>query len=386
VPGARPATLAAVVFTAINLRTLFASAPPLLAEVRHDFGISAGVAGLLTTGPVLCLGLLGPVAPRLMHVVPLERLLVVCGLVTAAGIGLRGVHGEAALFGGTMLAGAAVAIAQVALPVLIRSRHPGQLGLFTGAFSMSLTLGSAIAAGLAVPLERAFGGWRWSLAVWAVPALLAVLPWLPKALGPGTLVGGPRAAPVGRAPLAWSVSLFFALQSMAFYCGLTWLPSILRADGYSAATAGTLQALANSISFVPAFLLPFLAGRMRTQTPMLAGVVALAVLSALGILLVPGADPLWMVLIGLAQGGALGLALILPVLRGGDVRTVAALTGMTLSVGYLVAAAGPFLLGLARDVSGGWTLPLVLLVGISALQLPVGLPATRDRTLSAPGA
>jgi CP family cyanate transporter-like MFS transporter len=384
VPGARPATLAVVVLYAINLRTLFASLPPLLAEVRHDFGLSAGVAGLLTTGPVLCLGLLGPVAPRLMRVVSIERLLVVCGLVTALGIGLRGVDGAAALFGGTMLAGAAVAIAQVALPVLIRSRHPEQLGLFTGAFSMALTLGSAITAGLAVPLEHALGSWRWSLALWALPALLAVLPWVPKALGPGTRVEGPRAAPIRAAPLAWSVSLFFALQSMTFYCGLTWLPTILRADGYSAATAGTLQAVANSISFVPAFLLPFLAGRMRTQTPMLVGVVAPAVVGALGLLLLPRADPLWMIVIGFAQGGALGLALILPVLRGGDVRTVAALTGMTLSIGYLVASVGPSLLGVARDASGGWTVPLLLLVAMSALQLPVGLPATRDRTLSVP--
>jgi CP family cyanate transporter-like MFS transporter len=211
-----------------------------------------------------------------------------------------------------------------------------------------------------------------------------VLPWLPKAFGPGTLVDGPRSAPMGRAPLAWSVSLFFALQSMTFYCGLTWLPTILRADGYSASAAGTLQAVANSISFVPAFLLPFLAGRMRTQTPMLVGVVAPAVVGALGLLLLPRADPLWMIVIGFAQGGALGLALILPVLRGGDVRTVAALTGMTLSIGYLVASVGPSLLGVARDASGGWTVPLLLLVAMSALQLPVGLPATRDRTLSVP--
>jgi CP family cyanate transporter-like MFS transporter len=248
--------------------------------------------------------------------------------------------------------------------------------------SMSFTLGSAISAGLAVPLEHAFGSWRWSLAFWALPAVLALLPWLPQLRGAGTRVEGPRADPMLRAPLAWSVSLFFAFQSMTFYCGLTWLPTILRANGWSAATAGSLQALANSISFVPAFVLPFLAGRMRTQTPMLTTVVTGAVVGAVGILAWPGGSPLWMVVLGLSQGGALGLGLILPVLRGGDVRTVAALTGMTLSVGYFVAAAGPFLLGVARDVSGGWTLPLVLLVAISVLQFPAGWLATRDRTLS----
>jgi CP family cyanate transporter-like MFS transporter len=211
--------------------------------------------------------------------------------------------------------------------------------------------------------------------------VLALVPWLPRLRGPGTRVEGPRAAPMLGAPLAWSVSLFFAVQSMAFYCGLTWLPTILRADGWSAATAGSLQALANGISFVPAFVLPILAARMRHQTPILLGLVTGAVVGAAGLLLAPGVAPLWMIVLGLAQGGALGLGLILPVLRGGDVRTVAALTGMTLSIGYLIAAAGPWLLGLARDVSGSWTVPLLLLVGVSALQLPVGLLATRDRTL-----
>jgi CP family cyanate transporter-like MFS transporter len=267
--------------------------------------------------------------------------------------------------------------------VLIRSRFPERLGLFTGALSMSLTMGSAISAGLAVPLEDWLGDWQRSVAFWALPALLALVPWLPRLRGPGTRVEGPRAAPIFGAPLAWSVSLFFAVQSMTFYCGLTWLPTILRANGWSAGTAGTLQAVANGISFVPAFLLPILAARRRTQTGILATLVAGAVVGAVGLLAAPGVAPLWMVILGLAQGGALGLGLILPVLRGGDVRTVAALTGMTLSVGYLIAAGGPWLLGLARDVSGGWTVPLVLLIGMSALQLPVGLAATRDRSLAA---
>jgi CP family cyanate transporter-like MFS transporter len=373
--------LAAVVFLAINLRTLFGSVPPLLTEVRHDFGLSAGVAGLLTTGPVLCLGALGPVAPRLARRFPIERLLVVCALVTAAGSLLRGTGSLAALFAGTLLAGMAVAIAQVVLPVLIRSSQPTRLGLFTGAFSMSLTLGSAISAGLAVPLEDGLGSWERSVAFWALPALLAAAVWLPRLREPGTRVEGPPTVRMVGAPLAWSVSLFFALQSMTFYCGLTWLPTILRSEGWSAATAGSLQAVANTISFVPAFVLPFLAGRMRTQTPMLAGCVVAAVVGAVGLLVAPGVSPLWMVILGCGQGGALGLGLILPVLRGGDVRTVAALTGMTLSIGYFVAAAGPWLLGFARDASGGWTLPLLLLIGMSVLQFPVGFPATRDRSL-----
>jgi CP family cyanate transporter-like MFS transporter len=376
-------TLLAVVLLSINLRTLFASLPPLLAEVRAEFGLSAGVAGLLTTGPVLCLGALGPFAPRLARRISIEWLIVACGLVTAAGMLLRGTGSLAALFAGTMFAGAAISVAQVALPVLIRSRHPGQVGVFTGAYSMALTLGSTVSAGLAVPLEHLLGSWERSLAFWGVPMLVALLPWFARLRGAGTFVEGPRVPPFLREPLALSVTLFFVLQGMAFYAGLTWLPTFLRDEGWSAEAAGTLQAVANGVGFLPAFLLPFFAGRMRTQGPLLVGVAAVGLAGLAGLLLEPDAAVVWMPVLGLSQGGALGLGLILPVLRGGDVRMVAVLTGMTLSMGYFFASAGPWLLGFAHDLAGGWTIPLLLLAGITALQIPAGLPATRDRTLAA---
>lgn len=377
------AVVAALVLLALNLRTIFASLPPLLDEVRGALGLSAAAAGLLTTGPVLCFAVLAPLAPRLTRRVPIERLLVVCGLATAAGAGLRGVGGAAGLFAGTILGGAAVALAQTALPVLVRSRFPAQAGPLTGAFSMSLTLGAAAASGASVPLLHALGGWARSLSAWALPAALAALLWLPVARGGGTVVGGPRGRGVLRDPAAWSLAVYFGLQSAAFYAGLTWLPSILRADGWSAAAAGTLQAVANLVQFGPAFLVPVLAHRRAGQRGILAALVALAASALAGLLAAPSVAPLWMVMLGLAQGAALGLALILPVLRGGDVRTTASLTGMALSVGYGIAALAPWLVGVARDASGGWTLPLVLLLAITAAELPVGLPATRAQTVSA---
>lgn len=372
----------AIVLLSLNLRTIFASLPPLLDEVRAGLGLSAGVSGLLTTGPVLCFALLAPVAPRLARRVPIERLLVVCGLLTAAGAGIRGVGGTAGIFAGTVLGGAAVALVQTMLPVLIRSRFAAQAGMLTGAFSMSLTLGSAAASGGSVPLERALGGWEGSLAFWALPAALATLLWLPRAGRPGTLVAGPRGRGVVRDPVAWSLAVYFGLQSASFYAGLTWLPSILRADGWSAPAAGTLQAVANLVQFGPAFLVPVLAHRRAGQQGLLAATAALTVAAFAGLLLAPGIAPLWMVLLGLAQGSALGLALILPVLRGGDVRTTASLTGMALAVGYGIAALAPFVVGIARDATGGWTVPLVLLIAVTAAELPVGLPATRGRVVS----
>ena len=372
----------ALVLLSLNLRTIFASLPPLLEEVRADLGLSAAASGLLTTGPVLCFAVLAPLAPRLTRRVAIERLLVACVLLTAAGAGLRGVGGTVGLFAGTVLGGAAVAIAQTVLPVLVRSRFAAHAGPLTGAFSMALTLGAAAASGLSVPLERALGSWEASLAFWALPAFLGSLLWLPQARGEGTLVAGPRGRGVVRDPIAWSLAVYFGLQSAAFYAGLTWLPSILRAHGWSASAAGSLQAVANLVQFAPAFFVPVLAHRRRSQGGVLVALVSLATAALAGLLLAPGVAPLWMVMLGLGQGAALGLALILPVLRGGDVRTTASLTGMALAVGYGIAALAPWLVGVARDASGGWTLPLALLLAITAAELPVGLPATRGRVVS----
>jgi CP family cyanate transporter-like MFS transporter len=373
--------LAAVVLLGLNLRTVVASLPPLLDTVRADLGLSGTVAGLLTALPVLCFGAFAPVVPRLVRRYAIERVLLLCAVATGAALALRGAGGVPALFAGTLLAGAAVAIAQAALPVLIRTGHPGRIGQLTGAFSMALPLGATLAAALAVPLEHALGSWEASLAAWSLLAVAAALAWLP-ARGEGTRVTGPVPSPLRRDRLAWAVSLYFAIQSMAFYIGLSWLPSILADSGYSDEAAGFLQALGSLVQLAPAFLVPVLASRLRSQEPILAAIVALSALSVLGLALADGAAPLWMVGLGLGQGGALGLALILPVLRGGEPGAVASLTAMTLSVGYLTAALGPWIAGALHDASGGWGVTLAFLLAVTVLQYVPGRAASRDRTLA----
>lgn len=373
----------AIVLMAINLRTVVVSLPPVVEDIRSDLGLSGAVGGLLTTLPVLCFGLLAPLAPRLARRIPIERLVVACGLLTAGAAALRGAGGVAPLFAGSLLAGAGVALAQAVLPMFVRTRFPAQAGSLMGAFTMSLTLGGTIAAGATVPLERLLDvGWPSGLALWALPALLATLLWLPPALGRGTIVSGEAPAALLRRPLAWAVALYFGVQAATFYAGLAWLPSILRDAGYDAGEAGWLLALSALPSLLPAFVVPVLAARRSRQTGLLAGFVALVLVALIGLLAAPGAAVLWMVVLGLGQGGTLGLGMIFPVLRGGDAATVAALTGMTLCVGYLLAATAPTLLGVVHDLSGGWTWPLVLLCAIAALQLVPGAAAARPRLIS----
>jgi CP family cyanate transporter-like MFS transporter len=266
--------------------------------------------------------------------------------------------------------------------VLIRTRYQPSTGLLTGAFSMALVLGSVVGAGFAVPLENLLGGWRWSLAFWALPALVAALVWLPAALRPGTTVAAGGGARLGNSALAWAVSGFFGLQSMAFYASLSWIPSILEDGGWSSEAAGALLAFGALCGLVPAFVIPVLAARAQDQRRLVLAVVLVPAAGLAGVLALPGLAPLWMVAIGFGQSGALGLGLALPLRRGGDPPTVASLTAMTLSVGYLVAATGPWLLGAVHDAAGGWTAPLVVLIASTLAELVPGVPAARARTIA----
>ena len=385
--GYRPAVLLAIVCLGLNLRTVIASLPPLLPDIREDLGLSATLAGLLTTLPVLCFGLLAPPARRLAHRLPLEAMLVGCALVTAVAAALRGIGTVAALFVGSILAGASVAMGQTALPVLIRIAFHRAVGKMMGSYSMALPIGATLGAGLAVPLQEALGGsWRASLALWAIPAALAAALWLAPALRRRTLITGPEPERLRGRPLAWSVALYFGVQSAAFYATLAWLPEILDAEGWSARSGGALLALASLVSAVPALLLPVIAGRRASQAPLVAAVTTTAGTGVLGLLLAPGLAPLWVVLIGLGQGGSLGLGLVLPVLRATSPALVASLTAMTLSIGYLTAATGPWLIGAVHDLTSGWTAALGALLGLTLLQLVPGLAAARPRRIGDPDA
>ena len=373
--------MAAIVLLALNLRTLVAGLPPLLENIRDDLGLSGLAGGLLTTLPVLAFGAFAPLAPRLSRRVPIEWLLVGCALVTAGAAALRGAGGVAPLFLGCALAGVAVAVAQALLPVFIRTRHGEATGTLTGAYSMSLTLGAALAAALAVPLEEWLGSWEASLAAWSVPALVAAVVWTSIAWRSRSVVQDESPPGLWGNRLAWMVSLYMGMQSMAFYAGLTWIPTILEDHGYSAGSAGALQALSALVQLAPAFAVPVLAARRRDQVGLLWWIVLLQLAGALGLLLAIDVAPLWIVVLGIGQGGALGLGLILPVLRGGSTASVAALTAMSLCVGYMVAAAGPWLLGAVHDAFGGWTVALIVFAAICLLELAPGLPASRARSI-----
>lgn len=389
--------LLGIVLASLNMRAALAGVSPLLGEIGDHFHLAATASSLVTTIPLVFMGLGSILAPKLARRWGTEAVLCGALVLLCGGILLRIAPPVVALFVGCALVGTAIALLNVLMPGLIKRDFPERAAGMTALYSTAMILGATVSAASAVPLENALGGWQGSLASWAVLAAVAAAAWAPQAVlargaarqaateRPGA-APAPRAADDGprltRIPLAWQITLFMGSQSLVAYVIIAWLPTIFTDHGMSKAQAGLVFAFSTLVQAVGSFVVPMLAGRMRSQRSLAAGVVVFMAAGVAGLLVAPVAGAwLWATLLGVGQGGALGLALTMMVLRTRDAHTAARLSGMAQTWGYLLAAVGPFALGAVHQATGGWTVPIVALLVVCAGLLCLGLGAGRDRKI-----
>jgi MFS transporter, CP family, cyanate transporter len=384
---------------ALNLRIGVASVGPVLTSIRGDLGLSATVASLLTTIPVVAFGTFAFLAPWLTRRLGMHQLLGLAMAALAAGIGLRRQPSLASLFAGTIIVGAAIAIANVLMPAVIKQDFPRRVGPWMGVYSTSLFLSAAIADGLTVPLLPAAGGhWRPALALWAFPAVVACLLWLPQFFRTSRQAGPPfeppgaaaAAEPSFRAilgdPVAIAVTSFMGLQCTGYYVTLTWLPTLLREHGMNPHDAGWMLSYSAFPGIAAALVSPALARRIRpTWVPVMVSVLCYAAAYA-GLAVAPTrAAYLWMTILGLGQGASISLALSYIAWRSPDARHTAQVSTMAQGFGYLLASLGPIGIGAIHAASRGWTVPLAVLAALLVPQLIAGALASRERlVLAAP--
>ncbi|MET9507070.1 MFS transporter [Streptomyces flavidovirens] len=390
---ARPVVLLiGIVLASVNMRAALASASPLVSEISETFGLSSTATSLVTSVPVLFLGVGAMVAPWLGRRFSTEVVLFCALLLLGVGIVVRVVPTVPTLYGGSLVIGLAIALLNVLMPGLIKRDFPGRAASMTSVYTGAMIAGATVAAAASVPLEKAFGdSWEASLAFWSLLAVVAAVAWLPQVLiARGRTGHEVRVAPKGgartggrsvwRSALAWQVTLFMGLQSLWTYVLIAWMPTIFTDHGMSRSTAGVVFAFNNLIQVAGAFGVPLLAGRMRSQRPLIVLVTTMVAAGYAGLMLAPVSGAwLWSAVLGVGQGGAVGLALTLIVLRSGDAVTAARLSGMAQTVGYLLAAVGPVAAGAVYEATGSWTLPIALMLGVCAAALVVGLYAARDR-------
>ncbi|WP_373567900.1 CynX/NimT family MFS transporter [Streptomyces malaysiensis] len=431
---------AGLLLAALNLRPAVTTLGPLLEEVRDGLGMSGTVAGVLTSVPPACFALFGFTAPRLAR--RWGPGAVVCaGLAAiAAGLLLRPfASGTVVFLAASALALAGIAVSNVLMPVIVKRWFPNRVGAMTGLYSMGLSLGTAVAAAVTVPMTDALGGsWRAGLGVWALLAAVALVPWLflardrtsgaesgPGANGPGangpvasaseaggsetgggtgtrtgtdTDTGAPAAvaetaaAPadgpairIARSPLAWAMAVFFGFQATAAYISMGWMPQIFRDAGVSASTSGLLLAVMMAMGVPLAFVLPRIAARLRHQGVLVVILGVLGLIGYGGLWLAPAEGAwLWALLLGVANC-AFPLALTMIGMRTRTHAGVVRLSAFAQSVGYLLSIPGPLLVGVLYQHSGGWGQPLALMAGFMVPQIVAGVLAGRDRTLEDEG-
>ncbi|WLJ42888.1 CynX/NimT family MFS transporter [Edwardsiella piscicida] len=375
-----------IMLIASTLRVTFTGAAPLLDVIRTGYDLTTSEVGLLTTLPLLAFGLISPLAAGIARRFSIERSLFAALILICLGIVLRALPSPAWLFIGTAVIGSGIALGNVLLPGLIKRDFSDHVAKMTGAYSVAMGGAAALGSALVVPLALYGLGWRGALLALMLFPLLALIVWLPQWRNQHpTQMTGARSLhdkAIWRSALAWQVTLFLGLNSLVYYVIIGWLPAILISLGYSDAQAGSLHGVLQLATALPGLLIPLILHTLRDQRGIAILVALLCGLSAIGYWLLPAQAVLWTLMFGFGSGATMILGLTFIGLRAGSAHQAAALSGMAQSVGYLLAACGPPLIGKIHDISGNWHIPLAALAVISLLMAIFGGLAGRAREIT----
>ncbi|WP_413702672.1 CynX/NimT family MFS transporter [Raoultella ornithinolytica] len=378
--------IAGILFIASTLRVTFTGAAPLLDAIRADYGLSTAQTGMLTTLPLLAFGLVSPLAAGVGRRLGIERSLLVALVLICLGIGLRSLPSTALLFGGTAIIGCGIALGNVLLPGLIKRDVSQHVARMTGAYSITMGGAAALGSAMVVPLALAGFGWHGALLMLMVFPLLALLVWLPQtrktATAPLTGSGAMHNRGIWRSALAWQVTLFLGINSLVYYVIIGWLPAILQSLGYSEAQAGSLHGLLQLATAAPGLAIPLILHRLKDQRAIAIIVALMCAISACGLWFWPGQAVVWTLIFGFGSGATMILGLTFIGLRANSAHQAAALSGMAQTIGYLLAACGPPLMGKIHDANGDWQIPLLAVALISVVMALFGALAGRDREIN----
>jgi MFS transporter, CP family, cyanate transporter len=371
--------LGVIVVIGINLRPLLTSISPLMTTIRTATGLSFYGASLLTSLPVLAMGIGAFGAGALTRTIGETRGVALGLLAIALACGARWTAASgAALLLSAALAGVGVAAIQALLPAVMKQRFHTRVPLAMGVFSASIMGGGGLGARLSPWVSNAFGSWHAGLAVWAMPALIALLCWLGLNLQPSA---GATAQPVAANPMAaaalllwrkrraWTLGLYFGIVNGGYTTLVAWLPAFYQQRGVSVADSGSLLASMTVFQAAAALLLPLAAAPFRDRRPWLVLGLSAQFVGLLGVILWPDAAPLvWVGIAGAGLGGTFSLTLVTAMDHSADHRIAGKLVAFTQGVGFIVAAVAPVFAGLVRGWSGGFGAAWIMLaVSVAAM-------------------
>jgi MFS transporter, CP family, cyanate transporter len=374
--------LAGLFLAGLALRPQIVGVGPLIPAIEDDLDVSHAAAGLLTTIPVLCMGVFALPAPRVSRRYGTRLAIAVClGLIGAFGIARGIAPGAAGVILLTFGVSIGLGLAQALMPVAVKERFALRPAFATGIYVLGFNIGSALSSALAVPIADVAGSWRWSLVVFSAVtvALVPAWVWLTRAEAPHRRTDTTRIRLPWESGTAWTLVGIFGSMACVFYGLNSWLPDAYVERGWSHGKAGGLLAVLNIAALVTTVVIPWLADRRGSRRLYLVGFSAALVLSVAGFVAVPGGAWVWAAVVGLCTGAMFPLVMTLPVDVGKRAADVASATGLMLGVGYTIGAIAPLLLGAARDLTGTYTTTLWLIVVAGASLFALCASMTPER-------
>ena len=392
--GAGVVALLALVVLALNLRSPITSLPPVINDIRSDLGIGPAMAGLLTTIPVLCFGVLTPAASLFIARTSVDRAVFATlgGLIL--GLIIRSSGGLTAVLAGTVVIGAALTIGNIVSLMVIARDFPRRLHVVTGIYASGLNVGSMLSSGLTAPLAVVLG-WRGAIGAWAVLALLAMALWgfatrrrggggsearpgVARSGAVATLLAAPLTLlPVWRRPLVWLLVVAFTAHLFIYYGLTAWLPAFLiQTDGMATTQAGFVASLFQVLALLGSFGVPALAGRV-SGAALLVGIALAWLVTCVGFLAMPGQWVLWSITGGIATGGGFTTVFTLAMGYAHDLNDNRRISAVVQGLGYAIASVGPLLIGVLHQATGDWHLSFSLLASGAALIALAGIGVAR---------
>lgn len=380
-----------VLALALNLRAAASSVGPLLSELGKGLGFGDGTLGFLTSLPGVIFGVLGLFAVNISKRVGVSKTLFFSAIVLVFGIALRAWVDSSWLFIVLSILGlTGIAVANVLMPAWIkmhgRSHTVRLMTLYTVCVVSSGALGASLSAPLAGALSSLFDpsiGWRAALSLWGIVPIVAVIVWwvVTRRIGydyPASAAQKKSSKRIFRSPAVWAMTAFFALQSMQAYVQFGWIPQIYRDAGVSANEAGLLLAALATLGVLGSIFMPTVVDRSKHLWiwSLVFGVSTCA--GYTGLLLWPAQGRwLWVVLLGIG-GMAFATSIALIPARSVEPNVTAKVSGFVQPIGYIIAALGPFLVGLLNAVTANWTASLTFLAVSGLLMAVAGAVAARD--------
>jgi CP family cyanate transporter-like MFS transporter len=374
--------IAGIILIAVNLRTSIASVGPLIPFIRADLGLSNGLAGFLTTLPLLTFATFSLFTPAIGKRLGMGRAIFLAMILLGLGMILRVIGGIELLLIGTGITGIGIVIANVLLIPLIKVRLPEKLGLMTALMATIMSLFAAVAAGTSVPIAVDLNlGWRGSLAFWSIFILIALILWIPQIRRPKAGLDSDQtpAKNVWKSRLAWHVTLFMGCQSVMYFTLTAWLPDMLISRGWSPVEAGAVSAITQLLGLIGSYFAPAILIRQKQQSTFTLIVGIMYLIGFTGLFFhMDWLTYLSLGIIGISMGASLSIGYTLISLRTAEDATTAKLSAMVQSSGYYLAALGPFLFGVSLDLFNNWNFLIVFMLFFTAQFIYFGMSAGRD--------